>query len=351
MEPAEAREPAFREQEQRPAAETEDDRAGRADEAGERGDDDQPHQDAVDGVERTQLQVVLGDDVGAEHRREQAGGGGEEGRDHDHHRLVVEGEHAPRVEAEPAHPEQKDGERQPARAELDRGARALAVTLAPLLAPDLAEDGETGGAGGAVHDEAAGEVDHPPPGEPAGRVPDPGCGQVPDQDEVDERVAGEGGQLDLVQDDEPDQRERDRGEGGLEEEVGGGRQPGVEEARPHRPPDIARDRQFLGREAAQEEAGRVEGVADDAGGGGREGGVEADEGHDDERRAGHQDRLQQADVELLAELADLEEADRDRHREDEQRGDQHPQVVDRMEHERRFRLGGTKPCSHRSSLA
>src|SRR5439155_2864711 len=65
--------------------------------------------------------------------------------------------------------------------------------------------------------------------------------------------------------------------------------------------------------------------------------VEADEGHHDERCTSHQDRLQETEVELLAELADLEETNRDRHRENEKRCDQHPKVVDGLDHVLSFR--------------
>jgi hypothetical protein len=71
--------------------------------------------------------------------------------------------------------------------------------------------------------------------------------------------------------------------------------------------------------------------------------IEADESHHDERQPRHQDRLQQAEVELLAELTDLEEADRDRHRKDEQRRNQHPEVVDRVDHIRLVPLPRTNP--------
>jgi len=59
----------------------------------------------------------------------------------------------------------------------------------------------------------------------------------------------------------------------------------------------------------------------------RKRGVEADDRHHDKRQPGDQNRLQQAEVQLLTQLTDLEKADRDRHGEDEQRRDQDPEVV------------------------
>src|SRR5262249_45706053 len=97
-----------------------------------------------------------------------------------------------RVEAEPTHPEQKNRERQPAGAELDWHLWARMVALPPFLAPDLEEDCKTGSAGGAMDNQAAGEVDHPPASQPTARVPDPSRGQVADQDEVERGIGEEG---------------------------------------------------------------------------------------------------------------------------------------------------------------
>src|SRR5712691_6378347 len=86
-------------------------------------------------------------------------------------------------------------------------------------------------------------------------------------------------------------------------------------------------------------------MPDHAAGGRSERRVETHERHHHERRAGHQDRLQQAEVELFTKLAALKKADRDRHRKDEQRGDQHPKVVNRQS--KSLRSSAETPASRR----
>src|SRR5207247_2407706 len=78
---------------------------------------------------------------------------------------------------------------------------------------------------------------------------------------------------------------------------------------------------------SEEKPRAVQRVADDARKGGSERYVKAHHSHYDERDPRHQNGLEEADVEGVAELADLEEAYGDGHREHQEARDDDPEVV------------------------